>query len=255
MLWYKAWLETRWRFLIGLALLMCSAVGTVLVYPRVMSLLPLVRPTNAGGEIGRRIKEAMDLSRDYRGYIWSQAFGQNLTQMATFFAVLIGTGGLLSQPSEGAALFTLSLPVSRGRLFSVRVAAGLAELLVLAFLPSLLIPLFSPAVGESYGVGSALVHGACLFIASTAFFSMAVLLSTAFNDVWRPLLIALSVAIVLALCEQVFRGLARYGIFGAMTGEAYFRTGQLPWVGLLVSIVAAAAMLYVAAASIADRDF
>ena len=29
MLWYKAWLETRWRFLIGLAVLVCSAVAAV----------------------------------------------------------------------------------------------------------------------------------------------------------------------------------------------------------------------------------
>ena len=39
MLWYKSWLETRWRFLIGLVLLMLSAGGTVLTYPHVVKLL------------------------------------------------------------------------------------------------------------------------------------------------------------------------------------------------------------------------
>ena len=29
MLWYKSWLETRWRFLIGFALLTLSAMGCV----------------------------------------------------------------------------------------------------------------------------------------------------------------------------------------------------------------------------------
>ena len=52
--------------------------------------------------------------------------------MWTLFAVLLGTGGLLSQASGGGALFTLSLPVSRNRLLGVRAATGLAELLVLA---------------------------------------------------------------------------------------------------------------------------
>src|SRR5438046_2728230 len=42
MLWYKSWLETRWRFAIGLAILILSASGTVLAYPRVVALLPLV---------------------------------------------------------------------------------------------------------------------------------------------------------------------------------------------------------------------
>ena len=72
MLWYKAWLETRWRFLIGLVLLMCSAAGVVLVYPRVMQLLPLVPAADAGGEIGRRIREGAVLAREYRGYVRSE---------------------------------------------------------------------------------------------------------------------------------------------------------------------------------------
>ena len=42
MLWYKSFLETRWRFLIGLAVLVLSVLGTVFAYPRVVRLLPLV---------------------------------------------------------------------------------------------------------------------------------------------------------------------------------------------------------------------
>jgi ABC-2 type transport system permease protein len=255
MLWYKAWLETRWRFLIGLALLMCSAAGVVFTYPSVVKLMPLVPTLDVGGEIGRRIREAAELAREYRGYVWSQGFGQNLAQMATLFAILLGTGGLFSQSGDGAAIFTLSMPASRNRLLGVRAAAGLGELLVLAVLPSLLIPLLSPAVGETYGVGTALVHSVCLFVASAAFFSLAFLLSTHFNDVWRPLLIALGIAIVLALCEQVFRGLSRYGIFAVMTGQTYFRTGAVPWTGLLASAAVSAAMLYAATMTFARRDF
>jgi len=126
MLWYKSFLETRWRFLIGLAILMLSVTGTVLAYPRVTQLLPLVPSIDTSGEIGRRIKDIADLSRTYRGYIWAQALRQNVTQMLSFFAVLLGTGGLLSQASGSGALFTLSLPVSRNRLLAVRTATGLA---------------------------------------------------------------------------------------------------------------------------------
>ena len=41
MIWYKAWLETRWQFLIGLAVLLCSAASTVLIRPEMLKLLPL----------------------------------------------------------------------------------------------------------------------------------------------------------------------------------------------------------------------
>lgn len=255
MLWYKSWLETRWRFLIGLALLMCSAAGVILIHPRLMALMPMADTIDPAGELGRRVKESVDLSRTYRGYVWSQLFGQNLTQMGTLFAILLGTGGLFSHSSGGAALFTLSLPVSRNRVVGVRAAAGLGEWLVLAFVPSLLIPLLSPAVGETYGVGDALAHGVCLFVGGAVFFSLAFLLSTVFTDLWRPLLMACAVAVVLATVGQAFRDVSRYGVFGVMSGEVYFRTGAFPWLGLLASTGATTAMLYASALNVARQDY
>ena len=255
MFWYKTWLDTRWRFLIGLALLMCSAGAVVFMYPKVQQLMPLVPNVDVSGELGRRIKEAAELSSSYRGYAWSQWFQQNLVQMWTLFAVLLGSGSLFSQASGGGTLFTLSLPVSRNHLLGVRTAAGLGELLVLAVVPSLLIPALAPVVGQTYGVGEALLHSVCLFVGGAVFFSLAILLSTIFSDVWRPLLVALSVAVALALSEQVFRELSPYGIFGVMTGETYFRTGSLPWPGLFASAAVSSALMYVAAFNVAHRDF
>ena len=255
MLWYKSWLETRWRFVIGLLLLVLSAIATVFAYPQVVKLLPMVSNVDLGGELGRRVAESAELARDYHGYVWSQWFGQKLTQQWTLFAVLLGTGGLLAQSSGGGALFTLSLPVSRNRLVGIRAATGLSELLVLAFVPSLLLPVFSPAVGQTYGIGHTLVHSACMFVAGSVFFSLAFLLSTVFSDVWRPLLIVLCAAIVLALSEYVFPELARYSLFRVMSAEVYFRRGGLPWLGLLASAALSVAMLYVATRNIARQDF
>ena len=255
MLWYKSWLETRWRFLFGLALLMIVACGTVFGYPQVLKLMPLAGTIDASGGIGRAVKEAAELSREFRGYIWLQWFGQNVPQMGTLLAALLGSGGLLAQSSGGAALFTLSLPISRGRVVGVRAATGLAQLLVLAFVPSLMIPLVAPAVGQSYSVLDVLVHGVCLFVASAAFFSLAVLLSTEFSDLWRPLLITCFIGVVLGISELAIRDVAPYGIFRVMSAETYFRGGGLPWLGLLASASASAAMLYSATVNIAHRDF
>ena len=255
MLWYKAWLETRWRFLIGLALLICSAAAIVITYPKVVKLLPLVPSLEVSGEIGRRIRESAELSREYRGYVWSQWFRQNLSQTWTLFAALLGTGGLFAQSSGGGALFTLSLPISRTRLMTVRAATGLVELLVLALIPSLMIPLLSPAVGETYSVGNAIVHSVCLFVAGTVFFSLAILLSTVFGDLWRPLMLACAVAVVLGLTEIFLRSGSLHGIFWVMTGESYFRREGVPWTGLLVAAALSGSMLYAAALNIARRDF
>lgn len=255
MLWYKVWLETRWRFVIGLAILACSAAGVVLIYPRVVQLIPMVPENGTGGEIGRRIREAADLSREYRGYVWTQWFRQNLVQTGTLFAVLLGSGGLLS-PGSGPALFTLSLPVSRGRVLGVRAAAGLLEFFTMVVVSTIVLVLFSPAVGERYSVTAALVHSICAFAAGAVFFSLAFLLSTSFADIWRPLLIAIGIAVVVSLGEQVVPALSRsYGIFGLMSGETYFRAGDVPWIRLLLAAAASGGLLYAARASVARQDF
>jgi hypothetical protein len=217
--------------------------------------MPLADGIDVGGEVGRRVRESAELAREYRGYVWSQWFRQNLSQMWILFAVLLGTGGLLSQVSGGGASFTLSLPASRARLVGVRAATGLAELAVLAFVPSLFLAAFSPVIGQTYGFSDALVHSACLFIAGTAFFSLAFLLSTVFADIWRPLLIALFVAMVVATVEQFSRDLWRLGLFRVMSAEAYFRNGSLPWLGLIASAAGSSLMLVAATRNIARQDF
>jgi ABC-2 type transport system permease protein len=255
MLWYKSWLETRSRFYIGLALLICSAAAMVFTYPKVLQLLAMMPTIDVGGEIGRKIREAAALSREYRGYVWSQWFHQNLMQIWTIFAVLLGTGSLLSQVAGGGALFTLSLPVSRTRLLAVRAATGLVELLVLAVVPSLVIALLSPAIGQTYSIRDALIQSGCLVLAGTVWFSLAFLLSTVFSDVWRPLLIALSMAVMLAVFEQAIDGSSRYGLFAVMSGEGYFRGQGVPWLGLFATAALSAAMLYGATVNLARRDF
>ena len=103
MLWYKSWLNTRRRFLIGLALLMVTACGVVLAYPKVKTLIPLADTIDASGALGQEIREGAELVRDYRSYIWSQFFQQNLRQLGTLFAVLLGAGSLFSQSSGNGA--------------------------------------------------------------------------------------------------------------------------------------------------------
>jgi len=207
------------------------------------------------GALGRRVTETLSLARDFRGYVWSQWFRQNLLQMWGIFAVLLGTGGLVSQASGGGAIFTLSLPASRGRLLGVRAATALGELLILAMIPPLLLPLLSAGIGQSYAVGDALVHGACLFVAGTMFFSFTFFLSTVFADVWRPALIVLCLATVLGLFDLALRDVSRYSVFAVMSAESYFRGGGVPWLGLVATTALSAAMLYGAAVNIARRDF
>jgi hypothetical protein len=252
MLWHKVWLETRWRFLTGLMLLSCGAALTVFTYARVLELLPLASRIELGGELGRRVAEEVALQQSFGGYIWSQWFRQAPLEIGTLFAVLLGTGGLISHASTE---FTLSLPVSRRQLVVTRAAAALAMWFVLAFVPSLFVPLLSPAVGQTYGVGEAIAHGLCLFAGGAVFVCLAVFLSTVFGDLWRPLLIALTIALAIGFWELMLRDPLPLGVFSVMSGESLFRTGRLPWPGLAVLSLVSVAMVYGATMTYSRRDF
>ena len=255
MLWYKTWLETRSRFLAGLAVLMLSAGSTVWIYPQVSQLLPALPNVELNGPIGRQVRESLELSRTYEGYVWLEWFVNNMPKTWALFAILLGAGGLLSQASRGGAMFTLSLPISRERLLDVRAGAALAELLVLAIVPSMLVVVLSPTVGQSYRLVDALVYSLCVFVAGTVLFSLTFLLSTVFNDLWRPPLIVVGAAMCVSFAEQAIQGLSRYSLFGVMSAESYFRDGAVPWTGLLITAFASAAMLYLARVNMARHDF
>lgn len=252
MILYRSWLETRWRFLIGLALLTLSSASSVLFYPQIVELMPMVSEVQVDGPLGRIIAEEIALSSTFKGYVWSQAISQNLTQFGILFAALLGVAGPLFQGQGRGVLFMLSLPASRDRLFVTRIGAGLVELLILMLVPALIISLVSPGIGEQFSLGSALIHSLCLFVAASVFYSASILLSTLFEDVWRPLLIVCGVAAVMAVFS---RSLESLSIFPIMNGEAYFRSGSLPWLGLLVCMLITAGLLYSATRVFSRRDF
>jgi len=252
MLWYKSWLDTRWRFLIGFVLLTMMACSVIVNWQVTEPFLPILskQQSDPSTLAGRILNEAIALQQNYRGFVWFQWFRQNLLQMGTLFAILLGSGSVISSSTGG--LFTLSLPPSRNRWVATRAATGLGEFFILTMLPSLAIPLLSPIVGEHYGVIDVVAHGLCIFVAAAVFYSLAFLLSTIFNDIWRPLLIAFAIVCVVGYLEMTLQS---NGLFRVMAGRRYFESGSLPWIGLSSSAAVSVALLYGAAMNVARKDF
>jgi hypothetical protein len=119
----------------------------------------------------------------------------------------------------------------------------------------LLLPALSPLAGQSYSVADALVHALCMFVAGSTLFSLTMLLSTVFNDVWRPPLIVLCLTMVMQFVRVMLGGAPAASLLGVMTGESYFRTGDIPGLALLVAAALSGALLHAAALSLARRDF
>lgn len=256
MLWQKAWLETRWRFISGLVVLTVMSSSNVYEYLATQRLLPQIEVSAIPGAeatgLAGAIREAIEVQKDFRGFVWYRAFRDNLTTMGVFFAVLLGCGGLLHESSKGSALFTLSLPVTRSQLLGARTGLGLTQLMALSITPPLAIAILAPTIGQRFSVVDALAHGVCIFFVAALFYGLASFLSTIFADIWRPLLITIGIACAVAIASAFAPQL---GIFSVMNGESYFKTGSLPWTGLLTSAVLAMALLYSAAETLERRDF
>lgn len=253
MLWYKIWLETRWRFLIGLILLAAVAALIVFTQPEMVSAPPdFKRPD---GKVDEEMRVQYELSREYRGYIWVAWWDGTLCQFWTILAIVLATGGLMSERARGTAPFTLSLPISRRRHLAVRAAFGAAQIAALAIIPSLLIPGLSPLIGQSYSPRDTAVHVIALVAGGSVFFFLSFFFSALFADQWRPFLITCGVAIGLSVLWSHVHLLGAYSAYGVMSAESYFRSGILPWNGI-IACVAVSAMLLCASMLVTEKkDF
>jgi hypothetical protein len=112
LLWYKAWLETRARFLASLATL--TLFSGIFVH----HAQALVRP---------------EWKTDfYRLLFVNQQF---LVIMWVLSVVLLGMGGIVREKAVGTSSLTLALPVSRAHLLGVRVGMGVLQASALGVVP------------------------------------------------------------------------------------------------------------------------
>ncbi len=74
MFWYKSWLDTRWRFLIGLAILALSACAAVLGYHEQSGCSSSCPTWTSEAKSVGGSRESAELMRTYRGYVFSQWF-------------------------------------------------------------------------------------------------------------------------------------------------------------------------------------
>ena len=153
MLWYKAWRESRSRFL--LSALTVGGLCTLFVWYHEAARLSIAPEFTT-----------------YRGYIWRLIYKGYVREIYVLLTMLLGVGGLLRERAHGTAGFTLSLPNSRRRLVIVRGVVGLFEVAIISLLPAVLVPLLSRLVGESYPFLQALQFSLLWTVCGSFFFAM-----------------------------------------------------------------------------------
>jgi ABC-2 type transport system permease protein len=219
----KAWRETCGRFLLGAALLTAICVSAVFCRASLMKIFVL-REGFAGDP--------------YIGYIHRMVYGGPGRGFFTIIVIVLALGGLQRERLHRTAGFTLALPVSRASLVWAQAALGLAQVVVLALLPALLLGVCSQLAHVSYPLDQMLRFGLLWLAGGVVFFAVAFLSATLFSSEYAALA-ASFVFMIFSPITVMFPPLNRYplNIHHIMSGLAmpYFdaRTALLvgapPW--------------------------
>jgi ABC-2 type transport system permease protein len=238
MLWYKAWLETRSRFLISL-------VGMVAL----CSVFVLHGDRDAIYEVGT----------DYYNYVFF-AGHQILVMMWGLAVTLIMMGGLLREKATGSSAFTLALPVSRTRLMMVRICMGLAQAVVLAIVPWTAMFTVGSIFGKTHSVSQAAFYLVLLLGGGLVFFAMAVLISSLISGEYTAPVVSFGAIIVTAVALSS-AALRPYDPWAFMTGAEYLNKQTnllllpIPWLQTAIYIFLAGLLLALSVRIIQQREF
>jgi len=235
MLWYKAWLETRTRFLIALAGM--TALGAWRTY----NLSHMMPAWTGASYYYLVLREAHDL----------------LNPMFVVATTLLLMGGLLQEKSNGPALFTLGLPVSRGRLMGAQIGMGLIEGILLLAVPWAAICITVVLTGPMRPGSLALFYAMVTASGGAVFAGISLLASSLIEGTYTAPIVSLGVAF---LCANAPRSWAAVNPSDFMGGRACLDnsnmlTGPWPWGHATAFLAVAAALIWTSIKVIEKRDF
>jgi hypothetical protein len=232
MLWFKAWLETRWRFafLVGMILLVWLAP----LWITATGVQPGVPPARqwVGIQLGSVLL-----------YIFTAIYlaGSGINSQTLYAA----TSGF-----HGSMVFTLSLPVTRRRLLFARAGLGaLLTLLLIVIMAGYILHLRPEAT-------SALQAAAYLtrVIACTMpVYALTVLLACLLDEMWQFMGACFFWVFVFMLQSKI-EFISRVSPLRALALNCYTITAPMPWAPVLTSLVLTGVMLWASVVAVQRKE-
>ena len=244
-LWYKAWLETRTRFLVAAVVTIAVCAFFTLAHTWIENNWQRDLIEHPEYDNPAWFLRAM---RDYPFFIYHFVYADFFQKIWVFLAVLLGIGGLSREAAHGTAGFTLSLPVSRLRLFATRALVAVAELLALAMIAFVTILIGSWVMRLPYPIDHGVLHLSTLFSAGLVFLAASLCLTEFLEGENTAVVIALGAVGLLYFVMQPYVDGAPLDWFALpfavpklMAGPPDItRTSDVAWAGFLASASAAA---------------
>jgi hypothetical protein len=253
MLWKKGWWETRWLFLIGLGAIFLVFIPTFVADYDMANWTARLqrRPGLSEGE--------RQVLNNFQGRMWTLWFKLLLNFIWANYAAIMGAACLMTacqcRSSQGAAgLFTLSLPVSRRKILLSQAMVGFSEIFLVALTAPLILPLIARFHGQWFSWRDALVYTLMMVFGGAVFFCFSFLLTVILSNYVVAFLLVNAVVFALFLPFQSLGARPWWNILGMMAGESYFYHGQVPWLGLSISLVLSAVFIFAAIRIYERRD-
>jgi ABC-2 type transport system permease protein len=247
-LWYKAWLETRSRFLVSLVTLttFSSIFFHHALYISCSNTLPCPEKITRSERMSE-FHRLLFINQQYVVIIWILA------------VVLLGMGGLVREKALGTSSLTLTLPVSRARLMRVRVATGVFQAIALGVVPWLAVLIISSRARMPISVAQVELYILLLVGGGLFYFAMAVLVSSLVSGEYTAPALAFGVVLLGAMLFDNW--LRRFNVWRLVTGDfsidrnTFLLSKHAPWPGILGSLCAAALMLLASVMAVRRKEF
>ena len=177
--------------------------------------------------------------------------------MVAAAAALLAGAGIATQPAfqaskglHGSTLFTLSLPVSRLRLLSVR--AGLGWSLVIAFVVARCTALWFDFPTET--LSTMLQQAVDLVICSTGLYAFPTLFATFLDEQWRYFgSMSMMFGLRYLFTQPVFP--PSLNLMRAMGEDSPIVSHSMPWAAMAFSLGLAAVLFYAALKIVQRREY
>lgn len=223
MLWFKAWLETRWRF--------GFVAGSILLVWVAPFWLPL---------LGLRVPVGFPASK-----LW-MAIHLGSVLLYIFAAIYLAGSGINTQTTYSATpgfhpsmLFTLSLPVSRRRLLFVRAGLGALQTSVLVAVMAVYTLAERPGTTT---VLQFLAYSTRAIVCSMAVYALSVLLACLLDEMWQFYGGCLC-CIAIFLLQSRLAVVSWLSPLRGMSLVSYPMSGPMPWAPVILSLVLACVFL------------
>ena len=174
---YKAWRETRVRFLAGLA-----AVAIICIFQI---------EQHHTDDFSHTMWARLGVPDGYGWFLWQYLYVYFLQQGWALFAVLLALDGLIREKDSGTVSFSLGLPVSRKRWMFTRLAVVLMESAALSLFAVLVVIAGSAVIHQTFSLSQVFLHAALMVAAGVIVIALGNLCYALFPGNYRSLLVTL----------------------------------------------------------------